>query len=341
MANKPVLLIGLGGTGSKIAAKIYNEVPEEEKKKVVVHIFDTDVNEVLGLKVSDRTIISTDLTVEKCLLKDYMRQSNADSWFPVEYPTIMKTKFSDGAGQIRAISRLAYMDAIASGKLKDLEKKLQIFSQLDGHDNNDDVRVMIVSSLAGGTGSGIFLQTALFIKDYFESRGKSVKIRGAFLLPDIFAKTGTISGSRINNIYANGYACLKELDAILKSTIGNKNDDNINIQLAYKPGMVDEKVSIAPYDLTFLYDYENVDGKHLASFEHYKDQISKALYLQLFSDIAGASESDEINMLSGIVEKDGMARYASAGVATLVYPYNDIVDYNTYKLASEKWEKIG
>lgn len=344
MANKPVLLIGLGGTGSKIAAKIYNEVPEEEKKKVVVHIFDTDVNEVLGLKASDRTIISTDLTVEKCLLKDYMRQCNADAWFPVEYPTIMKTKFSDGAGQIRAISRLAYMDAIASGKLKELEKKLQIFSQLDGHDNNDDVRVMVVSSLAGGTGSGIFLQTALFIKDYFESRGKSVKIRGAFLLPDIFVKTGTISGSKINNIYANGYACLKELDAILKSTIGNKNDDNINIQLAYKPGMADEKVSIAPYDLTFLYDYENVDGKHLASFEHYKDQISKALYLQLFSDIAGASESDEINMLSGIVEKDGMARYASAGVATLVYPYKDVVDYATYKLASEKmgenWLKL-
>lgn len=127
MANKPVLLIGLGGTGSKIAAKIYNEVPEEEKKKVVVHIFDTDVNEVLGLKASDRTIISTDLTVEKCLLKDYMRQCNADAWFPVEYPTIMKTKFSDGAGQIRAISRLAYMDAIASGKLKELEKNYKFF----------------------------------------------------------------------------------------------------------------------------------------------------------------------------------------------------------------------
>lgn len=33
MANKPVLLIGLGGTGSKVVAKIFNEVPEEEKKK--------------------------------------------------------------------------------------------------------------------------------------------------------------------------------------------------------------------------------------------------------------------------------------------------------------------
>lgn len=313
----------------------------------MVHIFDTDVNDVekLKLKPSDVTVTSNgNLDVEKCLLKEYMVKSNAEAWFPVEYPTLMKTKFSEGAGQVRVISRLAYMDAIASGKLKELEKKLQIFSQLDGIDGNEDIRVMIVCSLAGGTGSGIFLQAALFIKDYFEKRSKSVKIRGAFLLPDIFVKTGTITGSKVNNIYTNGYACLKELDAILKSTIGNKNDENVNIQLAYKPGMLDEKVSIVPYDFVFLYDYENVEGKHLANFEHYQDQISKSLYLQLFSDIAGASESDEINMLVNIIEKSGRARYASAGVATLVYPYNDILEYISYKLASEKmgenWLKL-
>lgn len=345
MANKPVLLIGLGGTGSTIVKNVYSEVPEDERKKVVVHIFDTDVNEAEKiLKAQDRTIISTDLTVEKCLLKDYMRNSNVDKWFPVEYPTVMKTKFSDGAGQIRSISRLAYMDAIATGKLKDLEKKLQIFSQLDGNSENDDVRVMIVSSLAGGTGSGIFLQVALYIKDYFESRGKSVKIRGSFLLPDIFVKTGCLSGSKINNTYANGYASLKELNAILKSIVGNRNEDNINIQLSYKPGMIDEKVSLLPYDIIFLYDYENTDGKHLANFEHYINQISKSLYLQLFSDIAGSVESDEINMQISIVEKDGCARYASAGVATLTYPYKDILEYSACKLVSEKmgqnWLKL-
>lgn len=340
MANKSVLLIGLGGTGSTIVKNVCGEIPETEKKKIVVHVFDTDVNEAEKvLKPQDRTIISNDLTVEKCLLKDYMKNSNVEKWFPTEFPTIMKTKFSDGAGQIRSISRLAYMDAIASGKLKTLEKKLQEFSQLDGNSENDDVRVMIVSSLAGGTGSGIFLQIALYVKDYFESRGKSVKIRGAFLLPDIFVRTGCISGSKINNVYANGYASLKELNAILKSTVGNKKEENINIQLSYKPGMIDEKVSLLPYEIIFLYDYENTDGKHLASFDHYLDQITKTVYLQLFSDIAGAIESDEINSLTDIVQKDGCARYASAGVSTLTYPYNDIVEYTACKLASEKMEE--
>lgn len=340
MSNKPVLLIGLGGTGSIIASKIYHAIPDKEKGKVIVHIFDTDVNSVdkLNLKSTDRTIISSDLTVEKCLLKDYIKRSNAEAWFPTEHQSLLKTKFSDGAGQVRAISRLAYLDAIGCGKLRELEKKLGEFSEVNGMDY-DDVRVMIVCSIAGGTGSGIFLQTGLFLKDYFNSRGKGVTVRGAFLLPDIFAKNGISTGSRVKNMYANGYACLKELDAIIKSTMGNGQEENVNIQLAYKPEMADEKVTFNPYDFVFLYDYENVDGKHLGSFEHYIDQISKALYLQLFSDIAGASDSDEINMLVNIVENDGRARYASSGVATLVYPYNDIVDYSTHRLASENMGK--
>ena len=344
MSNKPVLLIGLGGTGSEIVAKIYHAIPENEKEKVVVHIFDTDVNAVakLNLKATDRTIISSDLTVEKCLLKDYIKRSNASAWFPVEHPSILKTKFSDGAGQIRVVSRLSYLDAIGSKKLVELEKKLGEFYQINGSDY-DDVRVMIVCSIAGGTGSGIFLQTGLFIKDYFESRGKGVKTRGAFLLPDIFVKNG-ISPGRLNNMYANGYACLKELDAIIKSTMGTSEENNVNIQLAYKPEMADEKVTLNPYDCVFLYDYENIDGKHLVDLDAYKDQIAKTLYLQLFSDIAGASDSDEINMIINIVENDGRARYASSGVATLEYPYDEVVRYCTNRLASEKigkdWLKL-
>ncbi|MGL6130574.1 MAG: tubulin-like doman-containing protein [Fusobacteriaceae bacterium] len=346
MANKAVLLIGLGGIGSKIASKVYKEIPEELRKNVVVHIFDTDENEAkkLGLKQGDITLTSSELTVQKCLMKDNIRRSNVEEWFPTDQQSILSTKFTDGAGQVRAISRLAYMDSIGSGKLHTLESKLQKFSQMDGSNYSNDVRVMIVSSLAGGTGSGIFIQTALYLRDYFESRGKYVTIRGSFMLPDILIKNRIISGTHIRNTRANGYACLKELDAIIRSTMGSSEEHGVNIQLAYKPDMSDEKVTKLPYDFSYLYDYENLDGKHLGGYEHYISQLEKTIYLQLFSDIAGVAASDEINMLPHLTETKGRARYASAGVSTLVYPYENIVDYSANRLASEnigeKWLKI-
>lgn len=347
MANKPALIIGLGGIGSKIVTDVYSQIPESERRNVVVHVFDTDVNSAkkLGLREKDVTITSSDLTVRKCLAKDEIQKSNVTEWFPTESPTILNTQFLTGAGQVRAISRLAYMDSIGSGRLKELEAKLAAFSQLNGESHAEEIRIMIVSSLAGGTGSGIFLQTALYLRDYFQKEGKSVTIRGSFILPDILIKNNVLNGSHIRNTRANGYACLKELDAIIRSTLSSGNEHSVNIQLAYKPGMKDdEKVTKNPYDFVFLYDYENTEGKNLGSYQHYLDHVAKTVYLQLFSDIAGEAASDEINMLVNVIEQQGRARYASAGVASLMYPYKDLIDYNSYRLANEnlnqKWLKL-
>ncbi|MGL4671008.1 tubulin-like doman-containing protein, partial [Cetobacterium sp.] len=98
------------------------------------------------------------------------------------------------------------------------------------------------------------------------------------------------------------------------------------------------------YDFVFLYDYENTDGKNLGNYQQYLDQVAKTVYLQLFSGIAGEAASDEINMLVNVIEQQGRARYASAGVASLIYPYEDLIHYNAYRLANEslnqKWLKL-
>ena len=40
----PTILIGLGGIGSTVTHQIYEKLPEERRKKVAMHVFDTDVN---------------------------------------------------------------------------------------------------------------------------------------------------------------------------------------------------------------------------------------------------------------------------------------------------------
>ena len=113
----------------------------------------------------------------------------------------------------------------------------------EGNIDVEEIRIMIVSSLVGGTGAGIFLQAALYLKDYFETLGKRVMIRGTFLLPDIFIKTGIISNQQSKNILANGYACLKELNAIIGATSSINNKSLSTIELEYRPNMEEKAVT--------------------------------------------------------------------------------------------------
>lgn len=345
MSNRKTLLVGVGGVGSKIVSRVYKEVPEEMRKNFVVHAFDTDVIDLqkLGFTRENYTQTSTDMTIEQYLAKDNMREK-VKSWFITDHPAILKKSFASGAGQIRAISRLAYMASIGEGKLQSLDKKLSGMLKNEGNIDVEEIRIMIVSSLVGGTGAGIFLQTALYLKDYFESLGKNVMIRGTFLLPDIFIKTGIITNQQTKNILANGYACLKELNAIIGTTSSSNTKSKSTIELEYKPDMKDRAVNKTPYEFAFLYDYENTEGNHLGSYEQYIHQISKIVHLQLSTEIAGRADSIEVNNIIHTVSEDGMARYASAGVSTVEYPYQDILKYCGLKLANEKignrWLKL-
>ena len=46
MSFAPTLVVGVGGTGSKVARKIYEKVPADKRKLVQVLAFDTNVNDL-------------------------------------------------------------------------------------------------------------------------------------------------------------------------------------------------------------------------------------------------------------------------------------------------------
>ena len=67
--------------------------------------------------------------------------------------------------------------------------------------------MVIVSSLAGGTGSGLILPVALYLKNYLATKFQaSANItRGFFILPEVFYEV--IRGqSERNNLRCNAYA---------------------------------------------------------------------------------------------------------------------------------------
>lgn len=329
----PTILIGLGGIGSTIANKIYAQLPKQSKERVVIHAFDTDVNTIKRLKYlqEDGGITQTS---DRGRVEDYIyKYKTAKTWFQ-ENDILYDKVMTEGAGQIRMVSRLAYYHTLKNPEnIKNLmiNMRKKIFKVME-KTNKSTVRIMIVSSLAGGTGSGIFLQAAMYLREMLEGAAglHRVLVRGAFLLPDLFCNT-VLDSKQHENVRANAYACMKELNAILSAASG---DNKVTIELEYRPDLVDVEGNAKhivtrkrlPYEFVFLYDYERFDHTNLTSLHNYVEQVSNSIYLQLFSPISEGTFSVEDNMILDTIDREGANRYCSSGVSKLIYPYEDIIN---------------
>ena len=78
----------------------------------------------------------------------------------------------------------------------------------------------MVFSIAGGTGSGTFINMAYLLKDTVPGN----KIMGYAVLPDVFE---AMFGNVAPNVKANGYGAIMDLDWFMHRTIGQ---ESFNIQ---------------------------------------------------------------------------------------------------------------
>lgn len=343
--NVPTILIGLGGIGGQVVNEIYGRIPAGSRDRVAIHAFDTDVNSLRKLEHLKGNVTQTSTTRS---VGEYLAQNGAlKSWFP-ENPQLNRKTMTEGAGQIRAVSRLAFRAAMEDGKMNGLWESINAIFPVQRDSTVQGVRVIILSSLAGGTGSGIFLQVAMYLREVLERRfgQSSVLIRGAFLLPDLFVHTGILDHREWEAVQANGYACMKELNAITLSAAGKWNqqeEDGVTIELEYRPNQVDLEGNVThavtekqlPFDFCFFYDYENLKGQHLNGFSDYLELVTRTIYLQLFSPMSAKHFSQEDNQILELISSEGRGRFCGAGVASLAYPYEDIVEYCALKRSVE------
>ncbi|TMW70433.1 tubulin-like doman-containing protein [Alteribacter natronophilus] len=349
----PTILIGLGGIGSGVVNEIYGNIPLDRRENTAIHAFDTDVNTIRKMEHMAGNITQT--STRKSVGEYLGENESLKKWFPDNQHLRNKT-MTEGAGQIRAVSRLAFRAAMGEKKLNQMEEGIKRIFPVDGDQMESGVRVIIISSLVGGTGSGIFLQVAMYLRELLEKKfsQSSVLIRGAFILPDILVRTNTLDQREWESVRANGYAALKELNAITESAqdqSGDKSSD-VTIELEYRPDQVDVDGRTThaitnrqrPFDFCFLYDYENTRGQNLPSVGEYIRQMSQTIYLQLFSPLSAKHFSQEDNQILEIISSDGKARYCGAGTSSLVYPYQDVLEYCSLKWSvnglDESWLKL-
>ena len=339
------LLLGLGGTGSRVVAKVAKEL---EKNSIEINdgavccaVMDTDKNDLdklldtFGVEAAIPVVpTSSSQTVGDVLRK----HPEAKAWCIEDVDVFKGETMTNGASTMRMKSRLAFLDTYGSMKIRNIEELIS--KMMTKGDGQDAIQVMLVSSISGGTGAGMFLQTALWIRNLFKERGKEIKLRGMLILPDVFVKTvkDVLNNDFLEDRhYANAYAAIREMNAVSK----------IKLEPGYKPrvpmkidDLFDSEDLDNPkrspkglFDFIFFIDYENKTGANLNSISAYEDIVAHLTYTQLYSPMKDSINTKEDNIFLNNV-RQGFS-FGSCGIAKAVYPKDDVTEYCILSAISE------
>lgn len=345
----PTLIIGLGGIGSEIVSMVEEKakISKSDISNVKFIIIDTDNGALLKEKrngFEGTTIrISNNITVESCLQMNNLSRE----WYPRNQIFMNKT-LTDGAGQVRAISRLALEHAVLQGLLEPLTDDIMELHWTQKNPDYKTLRIAVVSSLAGGTGSGLILPFAIYLSDYlkknFEKNGYNMS--GFFMMPDIILKGSEKNYIERISLNSNAYATIKELDDFIQRSVGTLD---VKAEIKLVNGRR-RNPDTALYNFNFLFGLLNNDEGYsgLRTSMEYKRMMADCIFVPYCSPINEENTSWEDNKfkhLSIMLTKDeGVKQYrhfGSIGVASMVYPYDDVRFYLTMvwakDLMSDKW----
>lgn len=343
----PTLIIGLGGIGSEIVSmveqKTYGLGLESPNVKYI--LIDTDEHALQERKrngFKGLTIrISNNITVEQCLK---MNSYAKEEWYP-DNNIFMNKTLTDGAGQVRAISRLALEHAVSQEMLDPLFQTIFELHHMQRNTEARTQRIALVSSLAGGTGSGLLLPFAIYLADYLKKHfpQNGYNMNGFFMMPDVVMHYGNGNNVERMSLYSNAYAAVKELDYFIQANIGTVERKE-NIRLLEAEG---EYFQGTLYNFTFLFGLFNDNcgnAEGLKTLQGYKEMIADCIYLPYCSPINERNTAWEDNkfkhltiMLSMGQEKK-YRHFGSIGVAKLQYPYEKVKKYLTLCWAKDTME---
>lgn len=333
------LIIGIGGQGGKIVSKIASRTGMEHATNVEFVALDTDVNDLDKLHRANPRIATVQTSYRATVGAALDANKEAcDGWFPVT-PGLLGKSLTEGAGQVRAISRLAFDHAVENGKMRPLEKTIERLRALKGDPYEQSLRIMICGSLVGGTGSGIALPLAMYIRNFLRTRyqDQSSIIRGFFLDPDCLFGVITDEEER-KNLRCNAYAVIREIDAFMRKQYMQDAEKGYRHVVFNAPqpgsGRRMDYPNLLPYNYVFLMDAMNLDGEHLPELGDYIDHMADIIFTQSIGTASSRLNSTEDNFTRRLDQSKGRARYCGAGCSHLVYPYETIRHYFGLKWSS-------
>lgn len=309
---RPTLFVAIGGTGMEVLMRLRRRtlnalwgsgvrVESLADFPVAQFIqFDLDHGAVIEsgraqqedlqydlLKFSDDEKLVETFDIEKYSRDDDSldRYPHIKSWFPLPPAKIRDLQIdpAKGAGQIRALSRLYFFDkypkirdkirlklkALKAGLSRDAQLK-QLGLELD----QSKARIVVVGSVAGGTGSGSFLDIGWLASWLARDEIGSADVELMLFLP-----TGFASANK-DRTEGNGYAALMELETAMRGY-----SDYVKRWDTYDQ----PSLPLKPYNEVYLVDSGNVARQHTAQMNDVYHMVADTL----FEDFASADFSNK------------------------------------------------
>ena len=231
--NGDLLVIGLGGIGRKVLTSLKGMLRADLRQEDNINylLIDSDIKEMEetiedskdGNGLNALEVLSIYRPNLSDVLSNGIKQNpvhpNLANWMREDFPNVSID--TDGAKGNRQIGRLMFSNAYEDVRVLLFEKLADIYSK----SQTGKLDVILVSSVAGGTGSGILSDVAYNIKAYAKAKKwTNFRIGGCLLLPDVlFANKSIADNKELVDLYnANGCATLKEVDFLMRLTDKNE-----------------------------------------------------------------------------------------------------------------------
>ncbi len=331
------LYVGVGGIGGRIIRKVTQLAKNDDLSKARFVIMDTDVND-LNRAEGDINITPIQTSSPRTI-RDYLIQ-DADAreeWFPNNMIINSKT-VSEGAGQVRSISRLALNATIRTGEINKLYRAIDDLYDKDGGDKKQTIKVAVASTVAGGTGSGIAMIVAMLIRNYIAENypDSSAIIRGFMIMPGVMDTFGPSTSERLS-LQRNGYATIKEINAFMMRPFFEAIPElrrylNLSVEVPNAEGGVD-KLTCSPFDFCFLFDRTDGNVCNMSNLGQYQDYAAHSIYELFIGPMSAKAASKEDNIHKEFLDDKKLSRnrFGGAGASVVKYPYEQIRDYIAYE----------
>lgn len=261
-------------------------------------------------------------------------------WFPANSlisklpPAAFNTK--EGSGQIRHMGRISLFRDLSAIQRSKILARLRDAIQAQQRDVTRDrqLEIIIVSSLAGGTGAGMLADMALLVRAQASALvQRNYVVRGFFLLPRAFTAGGL---GEDQDMLARSFAAWRELDRfmIVSERFGVR-------QINYHQRNQDLRIRTdrRAYDVSYLVDPARSGANSLENVKNEEGVYPAMAYAisAILDDIAGQAYTEFVSTnLSGKLAQLPRRPYHSAiGSYTLKVPVFYAREKFTHQLSQE------
>lgn len=347
----PTLVVGIGGTGTNVVRNVKGSLQRFFEYRNLGSIppllrflaLDSvaNANRSGQVNLADSEYVFMGDVDGKSLV------NNAGHFLPElktwwDYKRAAPGHIDDGCGQMRDVGRLvffarykAFRDAM-NAQLNGLSSKdnLALARQRGFEIRRGQVHICLVCSVAGGTGSGMFLDVAYNLRDAVQRySGITPSIVGYLVMPDVYVPQQD-SVAQIEAIRANGFAALSELEFL------NRAPDKAGTFFHSYPLGTTIQNHGRPFDHTFLVGIRDQQGQGLSSPDDVFDLISQKVFLESVYLDQAMQERDANKFADqdagGALGNTNIGRYYSSFTVNTVSIRRDMaLDYCQHRLALE------